>query len=459
LRRCFDNTYRIDYCNKGTLPLQNGYIDLTLDTALIFQSSSLPIVTQSGRKIRLAVGNLDVFECKTAAFVAKVTCDTPSVLGRTLCVEAHIYPDTTCPTWSNANVVANAVCNIDSVRLSVQNTGRKATTTPVIYTILVDNTAISRGQINLAVNARHTISMPRNGRTYRIQATQEPNAPFNKKPTAFLEGCGRNNQGGISLNYVNVFDQNDGDAFISTHCHVVVGSYDPNDKEGLPLGYGTQRSIEPNQDIEYRIRFQNTGTDTAFTVVLRDTLSPFLAVESVEFGASSHPYQAEILDKKVLKFTFNNILLPDSFVNVLKSVGFVKFRIKQKKDVVLGTKINNSAGIYFDFNEPIITNRTLHTVSKNFIISATVDKPWVDNILIKVYPNPFSDKATFEAENLDYTKGPYFEVYNAVGQIVRREKIQSTRFEFERKRLTQGIYFFKITEGSKIVGSGKLVIQ
>jgi uncharacterized repeat protein (TIGR01451 family) len=52
----------------------------------------------------------------------------------------------------------------------------------------------------------------------------------------------------------------------------VIGSFDPNDKRGFPLGWQDQHLLERNQDIEYMIRFQNTGNDTAFLVVVRDTL-------------------------------------------------------------------------------------------------------------------------------------------------------------------------------------------
>ena len=135
------------------------------------------------------------------------------------------------------------------------------------------------------------------------------------------------------------------------------------------------------------MRFQNTGTDTAFTVVLRDTLPPQLDIRSIEPGASSHLYTWNLEVKGVLTFTFNNIRLLDSFRNEPKSHGFVKFRIKQKNDLSFGTKIENQAGIYFDFNAPVITNRTLHTVGKDIL--AIVERIYDDKVQIKVFPNPF----------------------------------------------------------------------
>ncbi len=102
-----------------------------------------------------------------------------------------------------------------------------------------------------------------------------------------------------------------------------------------------------------------------------------------------------------MKFTFDNILLVDSFTNEVKSNGYVKYRIKQKKDVAFGTKIQNSAGIYFDFNDPVLTNKTLHTVSKN-LISAIFDRPTTSNVSVKLFPNPATEIAYFELTDTQY---------------------------------------------------------
>ncbi|MEO1450629.1 MAG: PKD domain-containing protein, partial [Bacteroidota bacterium] len=61
---------------------------------------------------------------------------------------------------------------------------------------------------------------------------------------------------------------------------VVVGAYDPNDKQVSPAGEGGNGDevLIENFDgnLRYTVRFQNTGTDTAFYVVIRDELDPDL---------------------------------------------------------------------------------------------------------------------------------------------------------------------------------------
>ncbi|MCB0639067.1 MAG: PKD domain-containing protein, partial [Lewinella sp.] len=137
-------------------------------------------------------------------------------------------------------------------------------------------------------------------------------------------------------------------------------AYDPNDKQVYP-----NRAEQPpftenytlfDENLLYTLRFQNTGTDTAFNIVLRDQLSPDLDWSTFRPGSSSHPYEATLHDDGLLEFHFRDILLPDSTTNEPGSHGFVQFEIKALPGLAEGTAIENTAGIYFDFNPPIITN-------------------------------------------------------------------------------------------------------
>ena len=138
----------------------------------------------------------------------------------------------------------------------------------------------------------------------------------------------------------------------ATWTQEVTGSYDPNDKLVRPEG---MYHFANDSILDYTIRFQNTGTDTAFTVVVVDTLSADLDVSTFRAGASSHPYTYTLNGGGLLTFTFANILLPDSNVNEAASHGLVKFTIKPHAPVEMGHAFVNRAYIYFDFNEPIIT--------------------------------------------------------------------------------------------------------
>jgi uncharacterized repeat protein (TIGR01451 family) len=86
---------------------------------------------------------------------------------------------------------------------------------------------------------------------------------------AWTEGCGGFQNGG----FPNWYFLNNGIPSQDVFCGELVGSFDPNDKQGFPVGYGSDRLVAPNTDIEYLVRFQNTGTAPARRVVVRDTLS------------------------------------------------------------------------------------------------------------------------------------------------------------------------------------------
>jgi uncharacterized repeat protein (TIGR01451 family) len=371
LRRCFENTYYINYCNRGTKIASNALIKITLDKSLTFNAATLPLNRRNGQDLFFNLGNIEQGKCGTFQMTATVNCDGTE-LGQTHCVEAHIYPDSVCvptPGWSGASIEVNGVCEKDSVSFFIRNVGTNPTSTGLKSIVIQDDIVFLRQPINtLRPSETQILKVKATGATYRLVVDQEPNHPDlsagGGSPTVAVEGCRSNPQEPFSLGYVTQFDENDGNPFISFDCHQNIGSYDPNDKQAYPKGIGNQHFVDEKAELDYTIRFQNTGTDTAFTVVVKDTLSSLLEIATMRAGASSHRYQLDILEGRILKFTFNKINLPDSTRNKLKSQGFIKFLVRLKENIAFGSKIENKAAIYFDFNEPVITNNTFHTLRK-----------------------------------------------------------------------------------------------
>jgi len=207
--------------------------------------------------------------------------------------------------------------------------------------------------------------------------------------------------------------------------------------------------------MEYMIRFQNTGTDTAFTVMILDTLPATLDLKTIRPSVSSHPYSFNILGENVVQFVFSNILLPDSNINEAASHGYVKFAVKQQPDLADGTKIENEAGIYFDFNEPVITNRTLHTVGDLYLNVSTVSfKPGVS---LDVYPNPSGAVATFLIKDVVTSDGTLY-LYNIQGRLVKTQIFSNNKFELDVHALEPGMYLFRMDQNGALLGTGKLLI-
>lgn len=138
---------------------------------------------------------------------------------------------------------------------------------------------------------------------------------------------------------------------------------DPNDKLMTPDRGEPAHYILYEDTLEYTVRFQNTGNDTAFRVRIVDVLDPNLDLNTFELLSASHPYEVELdLNNRRATWLFPDIHLPDSTTNLLESQGYIKYRVQPKQDTPEGTMIENRADIFFDLNAPILTNTVLNTL-------------------------------------------------------------------------------------------------
>ncbi|MCA0236895.1 MAG: hypothetical protein LCH81_10980 [Bacteroidetes bacterium] len=450
MRRCFDNTVYVSYCNAGSEPADSAWVDVLLDPYLSLVSSAQPHQSLGNNIWRFQLGDVDWGDCGQFSLLVHLDCDS-TVLGQTHCITAHAFPDTLCnpvPEWSGANIVANATCQDTLVRLELRNTAPEQSSL-LNYIIIEDDVVLLQDQKQYDGGEILHLDYPANGHTWRIESQQEPGHPFSNLALAFLEGCG----GFQTLGFINRFSVDGWEPSIERECLENTGSFDPNDKQGFPLGYGDEHRIRPGQALEYMIRFQNTGTDTAFTVQIRDTLSQWLDPASVRPGASSHAYTWNLSGAGVLTFRFDNIMLPDSNVNLAGSQGFVSFRIDQQPEVPLETQILNSAAIYFDFNAPVITNQTLHTVGVDYITDVHDAGPF-NPLQIGVQPNP----ALLETL-LSLPEGTErLTLFSTLGQPLRTWRVSGPTFRMERSGLPAGVYAVRAEDGKgKVKGVGKLV--
>lgn len=164
----------------------------------------------------------------------------------------------------------------------------------------------------------------------------------------------------LDLNDINggVFYTNEWTINPSVTC-----SYDPNDKQATPAGWTEQHFIEAGEELEYRIRFQNTGNAPAFNVRIEDQLDiARLNLNSFTPVAASHSYSTVVTPDGMVQFVFDNIMLPDSVHDEPNSHGWVVYRIRSFDSLQPLDVINNTAAIYFDDNEPVITNTYSHTI-------------------------------------------------------------------------------------------------
>ena len=220
----------------------------------------------------------------------------------------------------------------------------------------------------------------------------------------------------------------------------VTGSYDPNDKSLFDqIGSTESINVTDSTELLYTIRFQNTGTDTAFNILVVDTISDYLDVYSTRMIEASHQYDL-VVDGQKLIWKFNDILLPDSIVDESGSHGYIIFSIKQKKNNPKGTIISNKAEIFFDFNPPIITNTINATIGQDFILPVNniSDKYW-DIVLT---PNPAKDIVKITTSYNDV----HLIIFSSTSQKVI-ETIFNQKKEIDISHLKNGKYLFQLSNG------------
>lgn len=468
LRRCFSNQQiYIQACNStyGTGALMNSHAEVKLDTFLTINSASITFSSIGNNTYRFPLGTLNPGECENFSISTTLSCS--AALSQTICMEALLFPADSCvfdtipagPSpvgpgttspctlpWDRSSLSVNGSCQNDSVVFTITNTGSPVNGNMLCYApvrVFIDGVLTYTDSILLGGGQTITYSYPGNGQTWILQADQHSLHPGNSHPNAHVEACGDSTYWTPGL--INILPLDDADPVKDIYCGVVSGSYDPNDKTGYPLGLGSLHEILPNQQIEYLVRFQNTGTDTAFTVVVRDTLDADMNIFSVVAGAASHAYTFRMYGPRVLEWTFSSILLPDSTTDEVNSHGFLTFTLEQNPDLPSGTTILNHADIYFDFNDPVITNITMHTINRylnNFPVGLS-DQNKFESFL-KVYPNPSENVFHILNENTGNTLTT-FEVRNTMGQVVNKVISSEKLTQINLSDWPVGIYFITAT--------------
>jgi len=235
---------------------------------------------------------------------------------------------------------------------------------------------------------------------------------------------------------------------------IVTGSLDPNDKQVTPTAVPLQAM--DTTDLHYVIRFQNTGTFPATFVVIRDTLPSTLDLATLKVTASSHPNTWRLFGSRVLEFRFDPIILPDSSSDETGSHGFVAFTVQGKPGLPLNTLIQNRAAIYFDYNDPVITNTAEMHVGTSVSAFWPADREGME---FSIFPNPASAYSKVEIK-LPEMRAPDLSVQllDAAGRIIQQYDNLAGKSMLNLTGLSAGTYFVQLRAGS-LMGGKVLTIK
>jgi uncharacterized repeat protein (TIGR01451 family) len=464
MRWCFSNqpivVYARNHSTSSTV-FENAFVQVELDSLLSLDNTSLPYTPLGNNTYEFQLGDLNPGQSST--FVISTTVDCAGMIGQTLRIKARLFPTDSCiydtvpapmlPNavslctlpWDHSHLVVTGHCINDTIQFSVINTGQSMQCYSSVR-VFVDGTLTYTDSIQLSASQTYIYSYPGDGHTWVIQVDQHSLHPGNSHPTAFVEACG--NTVNWTPGLVNDLPMDDADPDVDIYCGVVSASFDPNDKTGLPVGLGAQHEILPNQQLQYTIRFQNTGTDTAFNIVVRDTLDTDLNIFTVISGAASHAYSFRMYGPRVLEWTFSNILLPDSTTNEPDSHGFFTYTVEQNPNLQNGSVITNHADIYFDFNAPVQTNQTVHVINDQLnnapvgmVQLAKEKKP-----AFSIYPNPAADLVTvLIGKGVPATE---YRIVDQLGQVVMTGLITGEKTVIDIGNLADGFYILNATDNS-----------
>lgn len=445
---CATMPYTLYYENQGTETATDAYITVDIDEAMQFQDTDFPDYTENGKKITFNLGDLPPFAKGYIKVYLYLDCQQAEA-GQTHCVVATAYPNQPCTPvqgWSGALLEITSQCDPASgkVIFNIINTGNGPMISPKTYIVTEDDVLTPPEPVQLEAQQALTLEFPADGTTYRLTANQDNGFPFASSfVTKAVEGCRTSAQQPFSKGFVNMFEESDRDPFKDADCMESSAVLQPSAVVGFPKGYGSRKFIKEDYKLEYTIHFQNTATDTAISVIIKNPVSPLLDMSTLQMGTASHPYTYRINQERELVITFDDILLVDSLTNAPASFGFVRYSIYPVQQIPDGTLLNNDAKIYFDYAVPVRADGEIHTIGSDFFVVGTV---WTDaNTTADFYPNP-AEEAVYLRFTGESVQGMVrYEILSVEGRPVGTGVISDTDQPLSLRALPAGIYMIKLS--------------
>lgn len=189
---------------------------------------------------------------------------------------------------------------------------------------------------------------------------------------------------------------------------------------------------------------QNLGNAEAINVEIVDTLSTALDISSIVQTSTSHDAVFQIVEDSILIILYKDIYLPAEVQDQEGSNGFFSYKIKTVADIDINTQISNRAAIYFDFNDPVITNSVNSTLIDLLPQCILTKVKITERQLLRHYPNPITNTLIIETA---LTGDEKIALYNISG--TRQEVGVSRspdRVVLELDQLVPGMYLVKIDE-------------
>lgn len=462
-RACFRNTTIVSCVNQGVMSAPNAWVIVDFPRWVRPISANMPHIYLNDSTWRFDLDTIIPNGSRTIIIIDSVVCGHPENLGQTQCTRATIFPASDCippNSWNGADLTISGSCSQGVVRMAIRNKGQGNMMDSTDYSIFMDSILVRSGKVRLQINDSLVFNVNTGGKTVTISSNQVQNHPYTLFVTNTIQSC---------ANGLPPVPHSTPYHFPISHlpnskvnCLPIRASYDPNIKLANPIGFTENHVLKPGTEMEYKICFQNTGNDTAFTVYVIDSLDHNLNPESFIPGTTSHPCRISLQTtqqgRTYLRFQFDNIYLPDSNTNELLSHGFFTYRISPNAGLTPGSKVKNDAAIYFDFNPPVITNQTVTTFDNLvftdpdlsdsvFLVTPTASDKLVSSVGLDVFPNPFTNTLQLKSSSGNPVQ---VSLCNLMGKELKSIELLSSA-EIQLSDLSAGIYYLKVPRLNKVV--------
>lgn len=344
-------------------------------------------------------------------------------------------------TWEGAIIQVKGRCEGDSVAFDLKNIG-SVMQEALEYVVIEDNVMGRAAPFQLPKDGVKTIKFPANGSTWRLVAPQEEGFPFGKFSTHAIEGCLKPGSGDpISTGFIGQFPEADAAPQTAIYTATVLEIEGMTYKTAFPMGCGDEHRLAPDTELEYQIGFELPDSVRATTIL--DTLPSALDPSSFAAGTSSAPYRHEVTTTPdgltVVRFWWDT-LQPQK--------GFVRFRIRHRQGIAMGTPLLNKATVYgITQNSYVVfseTNPVEHRIDTGGclrILSAALPEPAQNHTWI-AFPNPTTGLVSFQYISQEPQRDPiHLTIVNVAGVLMQKSTLQGPLPTLDVANYPPGLYF------------------
>jgi uncharacterized repeat protein (TIGR01451 family) len=212
---------------------------------------------------------------------------------------------------------------------------------------------------------------------------------------------------------------------VSTSC-------DPNEIVVSPSCFDNDTTFH------FTVHFENIGSAPAENIYVMDTLSPWFDASTIDIEMSTHTMftSKQVANGlTIYRFDFPNINLADSSDHANRDGAFM-YTIKNKPGIPTGIIARSRVGIYFDYNDVLLTNTVENR--KGCPTTTGIADAGTKGNSIAIYPNPTSGNLTIDMGNNSYGS---LSVTNAVGQVLLQQAVANPQLTIDVRHLPAGIYY------------------